>query len=106
MQIQGSDEVLGNALLGCARASWALALLRRSSTPILNFLFCTQFMHRLDHGDDMIDRSFRQDAVAEIENMAGLTAGATQNFADPMSDFFGRCEQRHRIEVSLHLSLI
>ena len=32
-------------------------------------------MYGLDHGDDMIDRSFRQDAVAEIEDMARRIVG-------------------------------
>ena len=63
-------------------------------------------MHCLDHGDDMIDRSFRQDAVAEIENMAGLTAGAAQNFGHSAFYFFRRCEQGDRIEIALHRDIM
>ena len=51
---------------------------------------------------DVIDRRFRQDAVAEIENMSGTAAGAAQDFRHAAFDFFRRSEQRDRIEVALH----
>ena len=56
-----------------------------SITPIL--LFCAEFMNGFNHGDDVIDRSFGQDAVTEIENMAWPTAGAAENFRYSTFDF-------------------
>jgi hypothetical protein len=35
-----------------------------------------QLMHSVDQGDNVIDRRFRQDAVAQVEDMAGPAAGA------------------------------
>jgi hypothetical protein len=49
-------------------------------------------MHSVDHGDDVIDRGFRQDAVTKIENMARSTSGAAENFRYSTFDFFRRCE--------------
>ena len=43
---------------------------------------CAELVHRVDHGDDVIDRSFGQNAMAEIENMPGTAGGAAQNFRD------------------------
>ena len=63
-------------------------------------------MHGVDHGDDVIDRGFRQDAVAEIENMAGTSASAAQNFRHSTFYFFRRCEKRNRIEVALHRDIM
>ena len=63
-------------------------------------------MHGVDHGDHMIDRRFRQDAVAEIENMSGTAAGAAQDFRHSAFDFFRRGEQRDRVEVALHGDIV
>src|SRR5262245_12777359 len=65
-----------------------------------------ELMNHVNHGDDVINRSLWQDAVTEIENMAGLTAGAAQYFAHPALDFFGRCEERDRIEVTLNSNIM
>jgi hypothetical protein len=46
-------------------------------------------VHGVDHGDDMVDWSFRQDAMAEVENMSGPTSGAPENFRHSTLDFFG-----------------
>ena len=63
-------------------------------------------MHGFDHGDDVIDWGFRQDAMAEIENMAVPAVGAPQNFRHSAFDFSRRCEQRNRIEVALHRDIM
>ena len=63
-------------------------------------------MHRVDHSDDVIDWSFGQDTVAEIENVPWPTGGAPENFADATFDFFGRREQRDRIEITLHRDIM
>ena len=76
-----------------------ISLLQYSITPILSLR--AQFVHGVYHGDDMIDRCFRQDAVAEIEDMAGTAAGAAEDFSHSVFDFLRRCEERDRVKVAL-----
>ena len=50
------------------------------SVVIFHVLPRAELVHRVDHGDDMVDWSFRQDAMAEIENMSGFAGGAAGEF--------------------------
>ena len=63
-------------------------------------------MDGFNHGDDVIDWCFRQDAVTEIKNMAGPSFGSAQDVGDAISDFFWRGQQRDRIEVALNSDIM
>src|SRR5215468_1489466 len=56
-----------------------------------------ELMHRLDHGDDILDRSFGQNSMTQVEYMARLAAGASENFADTSTDVLGRGKERGRV---------
>jgi hypothetical protein len=46
-----------------------------------------ELMHCVDHGDDIFDRSFGQNSMAQVEYMPGPAAGACENFSDSSTDF-------------------
>ncbi len=46
-----------------------------------------QLVNRLDQGDGVFRRGLRQDAVAEVENVAGAAGGLAEDFFRPMADF-------------------
>src|SRR5208337_150604 len=50
----------------------------------------------------IVHRSFRKNAVAEIEDVAGASAGLAQNVLGPRSKFLPIGEEEHRIEIALH----
>ena len=50
---------------------------------------------------DVLDRRRRQDAVAEIEDVAGPSAGAAQHVVGRGEQAIERAEQQRRIEVAL-----
>src|SRR5713101_10211101 len=61
--------------------------------------------HVMDHVDQrlhVIDRRGGQDAVAEVEDVAGTAGGAAQDVGDPLADVRGLRHQHDRIEVALH----
>src|SRR5215510_15866591 len=45
-----------------------------------------KLMHRLDHSDDILDRSFGQNSMPEVEYMSRSAAGASENFRDTSTD--------------------
>jgi hypothetical protein len=51
-------------------------------------------MHRFDHGDDILDRSFRQNSMTQVEYMSRLATGASENFGDTSTDILGRGKER------------
>jgi hypothetical protein len=61
---------------------------------------------RVDQGDHVVDRSFGEDAVAQIENMACTAGGTAQNVGGAGFDFFRRREQGNRIEITLHGNIV
>ncbi len=58
-------------------------------------------MNDLDEGPDVVDGCLRQDAVAEVEDMAGASAGLCQDPSGLAGDLPWRGEQDDRIEVPL-----
>src|ERR1044071_10398716 len=56
-----------------------------------------EFMDGFDHCDHVFHRCFRQDAMAQIENMAGPSGRASEHVANAFTDFLRRCEQCHRV---------
>ena len=52
-------------------------------------------------GLDVFDRRHRQDAVAEVEDVAGPAAGALEHFVGRGEDAIERREQQRRIEIAL-----
>ena len=50
----------------------------------------------------IVDRRFRQDAVAEIEDVAGASSGAAQNVFRARLQFLPVGEQQHGIKIALH----
>jgi hypothetical protein len=46
-----------------------------------------ELMHRFDHRNHVLDRGFRKNTVAQIENMTGPAAGAPENLGDSTTDF-------------------
>src|ERR1700738_3179622 len=54
----------------------------------------------------MIDRRLRQNTVAEIEDMAGPSAGAVENQSCAPPNFGDLSEQRNRIEIALNRDAI
>src|SRR3989442_223387 len=58
-------------------------------------------MDDLDDGLERLDRGLGQDAVAEVEDVAGAAGGAPQHVARPLEQHVARPEQQRRIEVAL-----
>ena len=60
------------------------------------------FLHEAREVLHIVDRSFGQNAVAEIEDVAGASGGALQNIFRARFQFFPVGEQQHGIEIALH----
>ena len=60
----------------------------------------------IDQGQDVFYWGFRQDAVAEIEDMTRSAAGLPENLLDPTADQRWTAEQYGRIEVALDAPII
>ena len=58
-------------------------------------------MHVLRERLHLFERRFRQHAVAEIEDVAGPSAGASQHIVCRREQAFRGPEQQRRIEVAL-----
>src|SRR5262245_45984234 len=48
-----------------------------------------KLMYRFDHGDDILDRSFRQNSMTQVEYMSRFATGASENFGDTSTDVLG-----------------
>ena len=72
--------------------SWLIA---QSSQPIS---FADKIAQRLH----ILYRSFGENAVAEIENVAGASGGLTENFFSLLFYMFPFREEEHGIEIALH----
>ena len=57
-----------------------------------------EFVHGLDESDDVLDGSFGQYAVAEVEDVAGAFGRPVENDFGASADDVGRCEERDRVE--------
>src|ERR1700739_4427722 len=64
------------------------------------------FVHGVDQRAHVIDRRFGQDAVAEVEDMAGAAGRPVENQADAPANLGDTSEERDRIEVALHANPI
>src|SRR5919197_2244149 len=58
-------------------------------------------MHEIHNRAHSSDLGFRQDAMAEVEDVAGSSCGALQNVADLSGSFRGGSEQRDGFQVAL-----
>ena len=65
--------------------------------------FCGgELLYPLDYFDDVVDGGFGDDAVAEVEDVAGAAVGEREDFFDAgFDDGFGS-EEGDGVEVSLH----
>src|SRR6266850_8446092 len=63
---------------------------------------CSTVMHQIHDGAHRVDLRLRQDAVAEIEDVAGTSTGALQDVPHLAVAFGGRRQQRHGLEVALN----
>ena len=61
-----------------------------------------QLMHGVDHQLHVIDGRAREDAVAEIENVAGAVVRLLEDAFDLCANHVRLREQHHRIEVPLN----
>ncbi len=61
-----------------------------------------KFMHRVDQCDRIINRRLREDAVAEVEDVAGAAGGLSENFGGAAADFGAVGEKHAGVEVALH----
>ena len=59
-------------------------------------------MHEVDDGLDGTDRRLGEDAVAEVEDVTGLSAGLLEDARRVLFGEVTRAEQDGRVEVSLH----
>ena len=59
-------------------------------------------LHKARQVLHVLDRGFGQDAVAEIEDVAGTSGGAAKNVFRARFQFFPVGEQQYGIEISLH----
>ena len=68
MEDQWSDGVLEYWSVGTDGEFFEVTSLQHSSTLSFQRVFYLRsVVHRVDHSDDVIDRRFRQDAVAEMK---------------------------------------
>jgi len=61
--------------------------------------------HHLHHRPHVIHRGFRQNPVAEIEDVAGASTGAFEQFVDFGAQFVQRREEGDRVEVEFEMPL-
>src|SRR4030095_16122533 len=61
----------------------------------------TQLMDCFDHGDDILDGSFGQNSMAQVEYMTGPAAGTCETFSDSSTDFLRRSKERGWIYIYL-----
>src|SRR5206468_2338598 len=59
-------------------------------------------MHPLDHRLERLDRRFGEDAVSEVEDVAGPPRGAGEHVPHLALELESRREQGHRVEVALN----
>src|SRR5437763_11226660 len=59
-----------------------------------------EFVHGLDERDDVLDRSLRQYAVAEVEDVAGAVRRPVENDFGAAAYDVGRGEECDRVEVA------
>src|ERR1043165_802095 len=59
-------------------------------------------MDHVDEGNDIFNGRLRQNAVAQIENMARPSGRPLKNLFYFTAQVFATCKQRHWIEVSHH----
>src|SRR5436305_10689877 len=59
-----------------------------------------EFVHGLDESDDVLDRSLRQYAVAEVEDVAGAVRRPVENDFGAAAYDVGRGEECDRVEVA------
>src|SRR5437867_3016555 len=64
-------------------------------------LTLTQFMDEINRRLNMLDRSFRQDAMSEIKDKTRIVAGLAKDGLDPSLDFMHGREQHDRIHITL-----
>ena len=65
-----------------------------------------EFVDGVDEREDVIDRRFGQDAVAEIEDVAGASGGLIENHLGTAANFGRLGEQRDRIEITLNGDIV
>ncbi len=58
-------------------------------------------MHKLHQRRHMLHRRLRQNAVPQVEDMSGATAGPLQHICGPAFDLGEGGEQRYRVQVAL-----
>ncbi len=63
-------------------------------------------MHEVDDGFHRIDRGFREDAVAEIEDVAGAPAHRIENPLGMPQRNLSWCKQHSGIEVALDRAIV
>src|SRR6202043_166875 len=77
-------------------------LLRPKLSPRSSRSRPSVFLDPLDHADHVFDRSSRDDAVSQIEDVTWPAVGREQYLAHPLLEHpLGR-EQRNRVQISLH----
>src|SRR5262245_57940949 len=63
-------------------------------------------MNHVDQRNYVVDGRVRQDAVAEVEDMAAMTANTFQDAPRTPPQLVARREQRHRVEVALDADVV
>src|SRR5262245_7495388 len=56
-----------------------------------------KLMHRFDHGDDILDRSFRQNCMTQVGYLSRLATCSSASFGDTSTDVLGRRKKRRWI---------
>jgi predicted DCC family thiol-disulfide oxidoreductase YuxK len=85
-------ETLADRLAQIRRVSDGL---RCGCTPIRDRV------HQVDQGDDVVHRGLGEDAVPEVEDVAGSAPGLVEDPTGPALDLGPRREQGDRVEVAL-----
>src|SRR5260370_21471699 len=63
-------------------------------------------VHRFDQELQILERGRRQDPVAKVEDMAGLSAGTAQDVAGALPHKLRRSEEHRRVEVALDAAVV
>ena len=63
-------------------------------------------MHRIDEGDGIFDGRLLDDAVAEVEDVAGAAGGLIEDVLGAAADFVAVGQEHERIEVALHRPVV